>query len=48
MRTRAEREGDGWRINGTKTFISNGPVGDLAVLVHKLRDMEAVNVLFAI
>ncbi len=32
MRTRAEREGDGWRINGTKTFISNGPVGDLAVL----------------
>jgi alkylation response protein AidB-like acyl-CoA dehydrogenase len=22
--------GDGWRINGTKTFISNGPVADVA------------------
>lgn len=32
MRTRAEREGGGWRINGTKTFISNGPVGDLAIV----------------
>ena len=32
MRTRAERDGDGWRINGTKTFISNGPVADVAVI----------------
>jgi alkylation response protein AidB-like acyl-CoA dehydrogenase len=32
MRTRAERHGDGWRINGTKTFISNGPVADLAIV----------------
>ncbi|MGN2391813.1 acyl-CoA dehydrogenase family protein [Pelomicrobium sp. G1] len=32
MRTRAERAGGGWRLNGTKTFVSNGPVGDLAVV----------------
>ena len=32
MRTRAEKEGDRWRINGTKTFVSNGPVGDLAIV----------------
>jgi alkylation response protein AidB-like acyl-CoA dehydrogenase len=32
MRTRAERHGEVWRINGTKTFVSNGPVGDLAVV----------------
>jgi len=32
MTTRAEPDGDGWVINGTKTFASNGPVGDLAVL----------------
>ena len=32
MRTLAEKEHDGWRINGNKTFISNGPVGDLAVV----------------
>jgi alkylation response protein AidB-like acyl-CoA dehydrogenase len=31
MRTRAVRSGDGWIINGTKTFASNGPVADLAV-----------------
>jgi len=32
MRTRAERDRDGWRINGSKTFISNGPVADVAVV----------------
>lgn len=32
MRTRAEPDGDGWRINGTKTFISNGPVGDVSIV----------------
>lgn len=29
MRTRAVRDGDGWRINGTKMFITNGVYGDL-------------------
>jgi alkylation response protein AidB-like acyl-CoA dehydrogenase len=32
MRTKAELDGDGWRINGVKTFISNGPVGDVAIV----------------
>ncbi|MCL4760671.1 MAG: acyl-CoA dehydrogenase family protein [Burkholderiales bacterium] len=32
MRTRAVPDGDGWRLNGTKTFISNAPVGDVAVV----------------
>lgn len=31
MRTRAVPDGDGFRINGTKTFSTNGPVADLAV-----------------
>lgn len=32
MRTKAERDGSGWRINGSKTFISNGPVADVAIV----------------
>jgi len=32
MRTKAEPDGNGWRINGTKTFISNGPIGDVAIV----------------
>lgn len=37
LRTKAERDGGGFRINGTKTFISNGPVADL-VIVFALTD----------
>ena len=32
MRMRAERADGGWRLNGTKTFISNGPVADVVVV----------------
>ncbi len=32
MRTRAERDGAGWRLNGSKTFISNGPIADVVVV----------------
>lgn len=32
MTTRAEPDGEGFRINGAKTFSSNGPVADLAVV----------------
>jgi isovaleryl-CoA dehydrogenase len=32
MRTRAVRTASGWRLNGTKTFITNGPVADLALV----------------
>jgi len=32
MRTRARPDGEGWRISGSMTFISNGPVADMAVV----------------
>lgn len=32
LRTRAEKDGDGYRINGTKMFISNGPVADVVIV----------------
>jgi isovaleryl-CoA dehydrogenase len=32
MRTRAVRTATGWLLNGTKTFITNGPVADLALV----------------
>jgi alkylation response protein AidB-like acyl-CoA dehydrogenase len=39
MSTRAVRDGEGFRITGTKTFCSNAPVADLAV-VYALTDAE--------
>ena len=32
LATRAEADGDGYRINGTKTFITNGPVADVVIV----------------
>jgi glutaryl-CoA dehydrogenase len=32
MRTRAKADGDGWLLNGTKTWITNGSVADVAVV----------------
>ncbi|MFN2485342.1 MAG: acyl-CoA dehydrogenase family protein [Acidimicrobiia bacterium] len=29
LRTRAERDGEGWRLNGSKLFITNGSIADL-------------------
>ncbi len=40
MRTRATREGDGWRIKGRKCFISNGGVADF-IVVYCVTDPEA-------
>ncbi len=39
MRTRAERADKGWRLNGAKTFISNGPVADV-VIVFAITDTD--------
>ncbi|KAA0991396.1 acyl-CoA dehydrogenase family protein [Dyadobacter aurulentus] len=35
MRTTAVRNGDGWIINGSKNFITNGKTGDVAVLITR-------------
>ena len=35
IRTSAVRDGDGWRINGTKTYITNGVYGDLTILAAR-------------
>jgi glutaryl-CoA dehydrogenase len=32
MRTKAERRGDGWILNGTKRWITNGSVSDVALV----------------
>jgi alkylation response protein AidB-like acyl-CoA dehydrogenase len=32
MRTRAERDGDGWVLNGRKTFITNAPIADVVIV----------------
>ncbi len=35
IRTRAERDGDGWRLNGSKMFITNGVHADLVFVAAK-------------
>ncbi len=49
MRTRAERTAGGWRLNGTKTFITNGPVADLALVYARTPEFgERSLALFAV
>ena len=36
MRTRAEKVSDGYRLNGTKMWITNSPIADIAVVWAKL------------
>lgn len=38
MRSTARPVDDGWLLNGTKTFISNGPYADTVVFICKLDD----------
>lgn len=35
IRTTAVKDGDGWRINGSKTFITNAVYGDLTIIAAK-------------
>ena len=36
METRARRDGDGWVLNGTKRWITNGSIADVAVVCGKV------------
>jgi acyl-CoA dehydrogenase len=38
IRTRAVREGAGWRLNGSKTYISNGLLSDAMIVVARSGD----------
>jgi acyl-CoA dehydrogenase len=38
MKTTARRDGDGYVLNGQKTFITNGPYADVVVVYAKLDD----------
>lgn len=40
IKTRAVRDGDGWVINGSKTYITNGVYGDIYIIAAKT-DPEA-------
>ena len=35
IRTSAVKDGDGWRINGTKMFITNGVYGDMTIIAAR-------------
>lgn len=35
IRTRAEQDGDGWRINGSKLFITNAVHGDMTIVAAR-------------
>lgn len=35
MRTTASRDGEGWRLNGTKMFITNGEIADVVFVAAK-------------
>jgi len=43
MRASARREGDGFVLNGSKTFITNGPFADTTVFICKLEE-EGVDI----
>ncbi len=38
METRARRDGDGWLLNGTKRWITNGSIADVAIVWAKGED----------
>ncbi len=40
MRTRATRTADGWQLDGTKMWITNGSIADIAVIWAKATDID--------
>lgn len=43
MRTTAVRDGDGWVLNGTKSWITHGKSGDVAVVICRTGEPRAKN-----
>jgi alkylation response protein AidB-like acyl-CoA dehydrogenase len=43
MKTTAVKEGDNWRINGTKNWITHGKSGDVAVVICRTGEPRAKN-----
>jgi isovaleryl-CoA dehydrogenase len=41
MSARATRDGDGWRLQGSKMWITNGPEADLAIVYFRTAPTEA-------
>lgn len=48
LRTRAVRDGDGWILSGSKTFITNGAGADLAVVAARTGDRRTDISLFVV
>jgi glutaryl-CoA dehydrogenase len=44
MLTRARKDGNGWVLNGTKTWITNGTIADVAVVWAKVEDGGAESI----
>ncbi len=40
MRLRATRDGSGWRLSGTKTFISNAGIAEIVIVFARTSDTE--------
>ncbi|WP_406376264.1 acyl-CoA dehydrogenase family protein [Streptomyces sp. NBC_00647] len=48
LRTRAERDADGrWRLNGSKTFVTNGPTADVFLILARTAEGSALSGLTA-
>jgi hypothetical protein len=43
MKTTAVRDGDGWTLNGTKSWITHGKSGDIAVVITRTGEPRAKN-----
>lgn len=41
LRTTATRDGDGWVLNGTKMFITNGPIADVCTVLARTSERGA-------
>ncbi len=48
LRTAAARDGDGWVLNGSKTFITNGAGADLVIVAARTGEARSAISLFAV